>query len=63
MKTDERLPAPRPRTLPRLKINVEEPAQLLWWCDHLGVTFAQLVGAIRKVGVDADAVRKALGRR
>lgn len=64
MRTGERLPAPGPlRKLPRLKINIEEPAQLRWWCDHLGVTLTQLGDAIRKVGVDADAVRKALGKR
>jgi hypothetical protein len=55
-------PSGTPRALPRLKINTEEPAQLRWWCDHLDVTLTQLVDAIRKVGVDADAVRKTLGR-
>ena len=63
MRTSQPSAPPRPlRKLPRLKINVEEPAQLQWWCDHLGVTLAQLGDAIRKVGIDADAVRKALGR-
>jgi hypothetical protein len=63
---DANLPSDRGRNMPRkpttLKINVEESWQCRWWAEHLGVSRTELFAAILKVGVDADAVRKALGK-
>jgi hypothetical protein len=45
-----------------LKIDMQESWQCQWWSDHFGVTRSQLLAAILKVGVDADAVRRELGK-
>jgi hypothetical protein len=43
-------------------INLEESWQCRWWAEYFGVTRAQLLAAILEVGVDAEAVRRALAR-
>ena len=45
-----------------LTIDVQESWQCRWWGDHFGVSRTELLAAIMKVGVDAAAVRKALGK-
>ena len=60
---EERRRHARPRSAPApLTINVAEPWQVRWWCDHFGVTHAELFDAIARVGVSAVAVRRHLGK-
>ena len=46
----------------RSRINIHESWELEWWTKELGVTAAQLVAAVQRVGVSAAAVRKHLGK-
>jgi hypothetical protein len=46
----------------RSRINVNEPWEVKWWCNHFGCTEAQLRAAVREVGVMADDVRRYLGK-
>jgi hypothetical protein len=45
----------------RGKIDLQADDQVRYWCKHLGVTRAELVKIIDKVGNSAAAVEKALG--
>ena len=51
-----------PRTARPFEINVSEPMQVRWWCDHFGVTYRELFDAIERVGLSAVAVRRYLGK-
>jgi hypothetical protein len=53
---------PTPAQPSRSRIDVQESWQCKWWSDHFGVTRSQLLAAILKVGVDAEAVRRELRR-
>ncbi len=44
------------------KINIHEPYEVNWWCDHFGVTPAQLKAAVQAVGVSAAKVKQYLGK-
>lgn len=44
------------------KVNVNEPWELKYWTQKLGVTADQLRAAVRAVGVSAAAVRRHLGK-
>ena len=44
------------------KINIHEPYEVNYWTDALGCTKAQLVAAVKAVGVSAAAARKHLGK-
>ena len=44
------------------RINVHEPWEVRYWCQHLGVTEQQLKNAVAQVGVSANAVRRHLGK-
>lgn len=46
----------------RTRINVNEPWEVRWWTQHLGVTEQQLRETVRQVGVSAAAVRQRLGK-
>ncbi len=56
------LPAREPRRPTTFAINLEESWQSRWWSEHFGVSPTQLLAAIAAVGVEASAVRKALGK-
>lgn len=43
-------------------INMSEDFEVKYWTKHLGVSRAELQGAIDKVGNAAAAVRKQLGK-
>ncbi|MDH1522859.1 DUF3606 domain-containing protein, partial [Achromobacter mucicolens] len=45
----------------RSRINVNEPHELRYWTQALGVTEAQLREAVKTVGPSATAVREHLG--
>ncbi len=44
------------------RINIHESYEVNWWCDHFGVTKAQLIAAVNAVGVSAEKVRIYLHR-
>jgi Protein of unknown function (DUF3606) len=44
------------------KVNVNEDWEVQYWCGKWGVTKAQLVAAVKAVGVSATAVAKHLGK-
>ena len=44
------------------RINVNEAWELKWWAQKFGVTEQQIRDAVKKVGVMADAVKRALGK-
>lgn len=46
----------------RARINVNEPWEVRWWCQHFGCTEQQLRAAVQAVGVSADRVRQHLGK-
>jgi Protein of unknown function (DUF3606) len=46
----------------RARINVHEAWELRWWCNHFGVTEAQLRNAVKTVGVMANDVKRHLGK-
>ena len=46
----------------QLMINVNEPHEVRYWMQALGVPEEQLREAVAAVGVSADAVRKHLGK-
>ncbi|MEN5158602.1 MULTISPECIES: DUF3606 domain-containing protein [Achromobacter] len=46
----------------RSRINVNEPHELRYWTQALGVTEAQLREAVKTVGPSATAVREHLGK-
>lgn len=55
-------PDREPRRPATFAINLEESWQSRWWSEHFGVSPTQLLAAIAAVGVEASAVRKALGK-
>ncbi|MFT9291605.1 DUF3606 domain-containing protein [Gluconobacter oxydans] len=44
------------------KINIHEPYEVNWWTHKFNVSEAQLVAAVKAVGVSAAAVAKHLGK-
>lgn len=46
----------------RSRINVNEPHELRYWTQALGVTEVQLREAVKAVGPSATAVREHLGK-
>ncbi|MDH0090262.1 MAG: DUF3606 domain-containing protein [Achromobacter mucicolens] len=46
----------------RSRINVNEPHELRYWTQALGVTESQLREAVKAVGPSATAVREHLGK-
>lgn len=46
----------------RDRVNIHEAYEVQYWCKKWGVTKAQLVAAVKKVGVMAKAVAKELGK-
>ena len=44
----------------RSRVNVHEDHEVRYWTEKWGVSETQLVAAVRKVGVSADAVAQAL---
>ncbi|MDJ1483485.1 DUF3606 domain-containing protein [Cytophagaceae bacterium YF14B1] len=44
------------------KINIHEPYEVNWWCAELGCTKAQLVAAVKAVGVFVKDVKQYLGK-
>jgi len=44
------------------KINVHEDYEVRWWCDEFKCTKAELIAAVKAVGVSAAAVRKHLSK-
>ena len=42
------------------KININEPHEVNYWTDALGCTKAQLIAAVKPVGVSAPAIKKHL---
>ena len=47
----------------RARINVNEPYEIQYWSNVLGVTPEQLKRLVAQHGVSADAVRRALGKK
>jgi len=47
----------------RLRINVNEPHEVRYWTQELGLTEDQLRQAVQAVGVMAENVRIHLGKR
>ena len=43
------------------KVNIHETWELAYWTKHFGVTAAQLIAAVKKVGTSKAAVKKELG--
>jgi hypothetical protein len=46
----------------RKRINVNEPHELRYWTQALGVTEAELRESVKRVGVMAEDVKRALGK-
>lgn len=46
----------------RMRVNVHEPWELRWWCQHLEVTPEKLKETVKKVGVMVSDVRRSLGK-
>lgn len=44
----------------RLRVNVNEPHEVKYWCSKFGCTEDQLRAAVRRVGVMAADVERAL---
>ena len=44
------------------KINMHEDYEVQYWTKHFGVSADKLKETVKKVGVSADAVKKALGK-
>jgi len=44
------------------RVNVNEDWEVRYWCDKWNVTKAQLIAAVKAVGVSATAVAKYLGK-
>jgi hypothetical protein len=44
------------------RVNVNEPWELKYWCDHFGCTEAQLRAAVKAVGTSVSKVREYLNR-
>jgi hypothetical protein len=46
----------------RKRINVNEPHEVRYWTQALGVSEAELRDSVKRVGVMADDVKRALGK-
>jgi hypothetical protein len=46
----------------RLRVNVHEYYEVRYWTEKWGVTQEQLVEAVHKAGVSAEAVARQLGK-
>lgn len=46
----------------RARVNVNEDWEVRWWCKEFGCTEQQLRDTVKRVGVMADNVRRALKR-
>jgi hypothetical protein len=46
----------------RLRVNVHEDYEVRYWTEKWGVTQEQLVKAVLKAGVSAEAVARQLGK-
>ena len=46
----------------RKRINVNEPHEVRYWTQALGVSEAELRESVKRVGVMADDVKRALGK-
>jgi Protein of unknown function (DUF3606) len=44
----------------RVRININEDYEVLYWADEFGVSTTQLKAAVKKVGDSASAVKKEL---
>ena len=44
------------------RVNVNEPYEVNWWCHEFGCTKAELIAAVKAVGVMAVNVKKHLGK-
>ena len=55
-------PARQVRKPTTVAIDLDDSTQAAWWATHFGVTRAELLLAILRVGRDSEAVRKALGK-
>ncbi len=42
------------------KIDVNEPGEIIWWSNHLGVGLEIIFSLVKKVGNSAELVRKEL---
>jgi hypothetical protein len=49
-------------TSDRGHIDASVPDQMHWWARHLGVSVADLLRAVDKVGNSVTAIRKELGK-
>ena len=47
----------------RSHVNVNEPAELAFWCEKLGCSHTQLRAAVKMVGVTVSKVRAHLNQR
>jgi hypothetical protein len=47
----------------RSRINVNEPWEVKWWAQQLGVTPERLKDAVKQAGPMADKVRQHLGKK
>jgi hypothetical protein len=46
----------------RTRVNIHEPYEVQYWCNHFGCTAQQLKDCVKKVGVMVTAVKKCLGK-
>lgn len=44
----------------RNRVNVNEPWEVTYWCNELGITEVRLKDAVKSAGVSVEAVRKYL---
>jgi hypothetical protein len=47
----------------RSRVNVNEPAEVAYWCEKLGCSHTQLRTAVKVVGVTVSKVRTHLNQR
>ncbi len=47
----------------RARVNIHEPWELRYWCQHFGCTELQLKKAVAAVGVSVAAVQRHLNQR
>jgi hypothetical protein len=47
----------------RSRINIHEPWEVRYWCQHFGCTEQQLRNAVAAVGVSVSAVTRHLNQR
>ena len=47
----------------RSRVNIHEDHEVRYWTEKFGISEAQLVAAVRKAGVSANAVARELGKK